>query len=323
MNFIGGTGRSGTTILAKILGNHSKCYVFPTELRFITDPDGLISLKNALVDDWSFFNGDIAIERFITLMKALSNRFWKSYPNSDLKSMVGKEFYFDWLNNYVSEINYNKAPNLWAARANLFRKVIVKVFGINKFTSNFLESSFFSSPLEEEDFYKISGKFVRDFFNRAASINKKEFCIDHTPSNLIHADFLQELFPDLKLLHIFRDPLDVISSFSGKDWGSNNIEVNTRWIFETYKRWEQVKTIISPENYFELSFEKLIYYPKETMSNVCEFMNLKYEDSMINLDLSKHNIGRWEQVLSIKDIENINNKYGNLVELYRNYIKKI
>jgi hypothetical protein len=42
--FVGGTGRSGTTVTAKLLGAHPACYVIPIEVRFITDPGGLCDL---------------------------------------------------------------------------------------------------------------------------------------------------------------------------------------------------------------------------------------------------------------------------------------
>ncbi len=42
--FVGGTGRSGTTVTAKLLGAHPACHAIPIEVRFITDPGGLCDL---------------------------------------------------------------------------------------------------------------------------------------------------------------------------------------------------------------------------------------------------------------------------------------
>ncbi len=42
--FVGGTGRSGTTIVGKVLGAHPDYHMIPFEIRFLTDPGGLIDL---------------------------------------------------------------------------------------------------------------------------------------------------------------------------------------------------------------------------------------------------------------------------------------
>jgi len=51
--FIGGTGRSGTTVMAEVLGTHPQIHTYMRELRFVTDPDGLATLCNALTGNFS------------------------------------------------------------------------------------------------------------------------------------------------------------------------------------------------------------------------------------------------------------------------------
>lgn len=55
--FVGGSGRSGTTILGRILGSHGDLKMVPTEVRFIVDPGGLCDLINGKVDFDGFRNG--------------------------------------------------------------------------------------------------------------------------------------------------------------------------------------------------------------------------------------------------------------------------
>src|SRR4030067_2993000 len=75
---IGGTGRSGTTILKRVLSNHSAVVALPMELRVIVDPGGALDLISALSNRWSPYNADAAIHRFRTLMLsgAMENSVW-------------------------------------------------------------------------------------------------------------------------------------------------------------------------------------------------------------------------------------------------------
>ena len=52
--FVGGTGRSGTTIVAQILDAHPRMHMIPIEVRFIVDPGGLCDLVAGRTDLESF-----------------------------------------------------------------------------------------------------------------------------------------------------------------------------------------------------------------------------------------------------------------------------
>ena len=52
--FVGGTGRSGTTVTARLIGAHSEAAVIPIEMRFHVDPGGLPDLIRGATDLSSF-----------------------------------------------------------------------------------------------------------------------------------------------------------------------------------------------------------------------------------------------------------------------------
>ena len=61
--FIGGSGRSGTNILRKLLSNHSQVASLPFEYRFIIDPDGIVDFYNSFTSNWSPYYSDVKIKR--------------------------------------------------------------------------------------------------------------------------------------------------------------------------------------------------------------------------------------------------------------------
>jgi hypothetical protein len=101
--FIGGTGRSGTTIALEYLGNHSKVYASdPLEIRFITEKYGLLDLFET--KDIDTFN-EYFENKWVPKTKqtiGLNNSINKEKLNKNIKKLNNdfneesiKNFYFD------------------------------------------------------------------------------------------------------------------------------------------------------------------------------------------------------------------------------------
>lgn len=67
--FIGGTGRSGTTILSRWLGSHARLVRIPVESRFIVDSGGLIDHDESLTTSYSHDRARVASRRFFRMME--------------------------------------------------------------------------------------------------------------------------------------------------------------------------------------------------------------------------------------------------------------
>jgi len=309
--FIGGTGRSGTTIFSKILSQNSDVYSFPQELRFITDPDGILSLKNALVYDWSKFQADLGIERFFALLRNLQYRYRGSYPNHSLSEIVGNNFYEDWINELYHQLVGHTMKSGWAARVNIFQKGLLRYFGKNNFTNMFIQESYYSPPKSEENFNQIFNQFILSYFQKASELNQSKIVIDHTPSSLIHFNQIQTMVPDAKLLHIFRDPRDIVCSYKTKDWGSTSIKENVIWICDVLNRWDVIKNQLNTNSFIEVKFESLIKNMDSELKQVCKFLNIQFNDSFLNIDVSRHNIGRWKKDLNEREVSIVNEQLSS------------
>src|ERR1700742_2592016 len=66
--FVAGTGRSGTSQLANIIGQHPRIHRIPMETHFIVDPGGLRDLADALTVRYDPFVGDDAVRRLSDML---------------------------------------------------------------------------------------------------------------------------------------------------------------------------------------------------------------------------------------------------------------
>jgi hypothetical protein len=74
VTFVGGTGRSGTHILAQLLSRNERLALVPVEVRFHTDPDGFPGL----------LSGEVTLARF---MHRLHGFWWKGFHRNRFRGM--------------------------------------------------------------------------------------------------------------------------------------------------------------------------------------------------------------------------------------------
>jgi len=103
--FIGGTGRSGTTILYRLLKSHKDIFAFDNEMRFIIDYNGLINLVDALSTNYSIVQSREALYYFEELMKKhFVNKYSAPYIGFEFDKMFGEDYYWERLEQFIDEL---------------------------------------------------------------------------------------------------------------------------------------------------------------------------------------------------------------------------
>ena len=139
--------------------------------------------------------------------------------------------------------------------------------------------------------------FVLELLKKPLIPLSKTYMAEKTPGNIRVFTHLHELFPSAKLLHILRNPFDVVASFLrvGKrknDLAEHYYDVRKGAIFwrqtiNWITRFETSKEDSFQEQYKVLKYEELLTDPELILEDLLNWLGIKYEPSMLNLEEGK------------------------------------
>ncbi|MEE9493954.1 MAG: sulfotransferase [Gammaproteobacteria bacterium] len=160
----------------------------------------------------------------------------------------------------------------------------------------------------------------------------KEIPCEQTPRNIFYAQRLLEAFPELKIVHIVRDPRDVLASqknrWQRKRLGGSNIpwsEIIRVWFnyhpYTITKMWLKANRLAlqlqDHDRFYMLRFEDLIEDPQTQVEKISGFLGLSYEKIMLDIPqvgsshsdnteqqtgVRKSTLNRWKTVLSSGEV---------------------
>ena len=103
---------------------------------------------------------------------------------------------------------------------------------------------------------------------------------DKSPINTQHIQALAIAFPDAQFVHIIRDGRDAAQSFHRR-WSYDPLHTITRWKKVVNEGKRQGSTLKS-DRYMELHYEALTAEPELLMRQICTFLEIEYQDSLLN-----------------------------------------
>ena len=92
-----------------------------------------------------------------------------------------------------------------------------------------------------------------------------------------------DLAPDVRILHLVRDPRDVARSAIGMGWAGNVYHGARIWQ-RAEQAWEENLHRFSPGQVHEVRYEDLVRTPETTLSEACAFLGVAYEPGMLDYD---------------------------------------
>lgn len=115
------------------------------------------------------------------------------------------------------------------------------------------------------------GELLRAFMDRLAASQNKARWVEKTPWHILYLDEIRRDFPDARLVHIVRDPRDVLLSVAGAGWSSMSKAALARMSMSWAYHVQQVESL-PDEVIMTLRYEDLILEPGATLESLNQFL---------------------------------------------------
>jgi hypothetical protein len=289
--FAGGSGRSGTTIIVNLLSRHPHFHAsLPREIKYVTERKGLIDFN---------FDRPLNEERSLKeLRNAIAGR---------ILPLVGKSNF---------DIFYSRVHGRWWSEVGkkgnqrgLIQSITLDV--VDKALKKF-EESYINDPKNAS----------RDFFFTlsAAQVSSSEvrYFGDSTPTNIINAKYIGQIFPEAKFINMIRDGRDVALSVSKERWGPSTPEQALLWWEKRIEHAHNSLAQIAPERKIDFRLEDLVLHQREkSYQQLLTFLDLenhptmrKYFDEQMTVE--KMHFGEWRN--EVRNPEKFGSEYQKILK---------
>lgn len=297
--FIGGTGRSGTNILKETLSLHPDMAALPFEPRFSVDPDGVFPTYRGLSGGASPFEMNVLLTRLERFLNRLSKRslidIISIYIETLLRPVCGSQLnlraYKEWeleehfpsynlaCKKLINDLSSAEYFGVWPGRLRVGPRAKNRIS---------LSSSDPRLVLVFQEFYT---KIYKEFL----TLKKSKVVVDDNTYNLMYAKELAALLPNSHLVHVVRDPRDVVASFLHQRWSPSN--VNSAIVFYKVAMDNILKSLngIEGERLTIIRLEDFCQRPNEYIRKLEDKVGLSCGREFSKDDFLNSNQGRWQK----------------------------
>ena len=274
--FVGGTGRSGTTVMGDLLGSHEHIRTsVPIEIKFLANKSGLLHLvfgrEKSDQENISLLNVTGLIRRhrrakqaFIKIEREFLDRIWNDWWDIDappphgrgLHSGITKHRLQELLDRLIKDLRINR---VWAGR-----------------------------------------RFMREFISSQENHGNQKYWVETTPLNVAQARRIKKLLPNALFINMVRDPRDVIASLLTKNWGPTTPLEGLEWIEKRLIDGHNALRAIPSKQQITIALEDLAIHNREkSYAAILTFLGLDDDAAMrhffeTELTAQAATSGRWK-----------------------------
>ncbi len=282
MLFIGGTGRCGTNVTKYLMDLHPDTFSFPFEIRLLIDEDGLCEFYRNVKEYWTPQKIHIRFQRMKKFLYNLGEKGKEGrYQGWNLSNDAFPKYYFR-VDEFLKELETFSFEGFWDWMPEK-------------------GSIPYVSPKTEKvriAIRKFFLKMLNDVVEERGLNRETAVYVDDGTYNMFYASILNELFPESVLLHMIREPTQVIGSMMDSVWCPGDAGECSIWYVDSWNGIKDILEQIPEEVLLEMNMEELIEEPLKNIEMICSALGIplesKFKKKILEFDLSrqrKYNFG--------------------------------
>jgi len=297
---IGGTGRCGTTVLAEAFARHPQV-TRPAGWRFLVDPDGLLDFYATAAQGWTPYVFDFRVRRLERVLRAVAHQHPLAKPFRALeKTGILRRLPVNLRPRYASVNATASCPGFERRAADLISRLAAFRYagywvGQGPPHRNRMYYGVFP---DRQTLAEILRDFLYGVIGESLQHQGADFYLEKNIWNILWFDRILELLPEARLVHIYRDPRDVVASFVRQPWMPDDPVQCARVVRDLLARWSAVRQTVPPDRCLDVSLEALVRGPESTLREVCSFWRVPWHASLLETDLSHAHVNRWRRDLA-------------------------
>jgi hypothetical protein len=155
-------------------------------------------------------------------------------------------------------------------------------------------------PRGEADYLDALRAYTDMIYERLLSGSGAHLLLDKTPAYALVLDFVARLYPKARYVVLTRHPLAVWSSVVGSFFDGDHVAAHAHNpVLERYVPAVARFLREAPVPLHHLRYEELVSAPRESMEGLCDFLDIAFEEGMIEYGRSAS--GRAESVRGLGD----------------------
>jgi hypothetical protein len=192
-----------------------------------------------------------------------------------------------------------------------------------------IEQQFISQPtISTSRFsHRLTKQFL-DLLDRITDSKEKSLWLEKTPQNLWFLPFIEKFSSKFKIIHLEREPKDVIASIHyasmkyPESWGYQDLD-------ETINLWSNSREISNKyrndPGHLHCRYEDLVDRPKEIIRDILSFLNLEFIDDLHQKSMQQRKVisrenDHWTKEIS-KGLKKTNSRfYAHFTKEQQNYV---